>query len=128
MSLRALIVDDNLEFLATARHLLERQGIEVVGVASTGAEAVRCSDEENPDVVLVDVNLGEESGFDLADRLNAATVRRPVVLISTHSEQDLQDLLETSSAIGFVSKLQLSAQAIIKVLDDSDVDDSTPPS
>jgi len=126
MSLRALIVDDNLDFLATARHLLERQGIEVVGVASTGAEALRRSDEEEPDVVLVDVNLGEESGFDLADRLNTATVRRPVVLISTHAEQDLQDLLETSSAIGFVSKLDLSAQAIIKVLDHSDRDDTTP--
>jgi two-component system, NarL family, nitrate/nitrite response regulator NarL len=126
MTLRALIVDDNVEFLATARHLLERQGIEVVGVASTGAEALCRSHEQDPDVVLVDVNLGEENGFDLAERLSTGSVRRPVVLISTQSEQDLEDLLETSSAIGFVSKLQLSAQAIIEVLDHRDRD-HTPP-
>jgi two-component system, NarL family, nitrate/nitrite response regulator NarL len=117
MSLRALIVDDNAEFLATARRLLEREGISVVGVASTGAEALRESEEHNPDVILVDVDLGRESGFDLADRLSVASPSRPVVLISAYHEQDLKDMLETSPAIGFISKSQLSAQAIIDVLD-----------
>lgn len=117
MSLRALIVDDNAEFLATARRLLERGGISVVGVASTGAEALRESEEHNPDVILVDVDLGRESGFDLADRLSTASPSRPVVLISAYHEQDLEDMLETSSAVGFISKSQLSAQAIIEVLD-----------
>jgi DNA-binding NarL/FixJ family response regulator len=66
VSLRTLIVDDNASFLAAARDLLEREGIAVVGVASTSDEAVRRAAEMRPDVTLVDVYLGEESGLDLA--------------------------------------------------------------
>jgi CheY-like chemotaxis protein len=117
MTLRALIVDDNGDFLVTARRLLESEGIEVVAVASSGAEALRRDREHNPDVILVDVNLGQENGFDVAERFGAETDRRrPVVLISAYPEQDFTDLLETSPAIGFVSKPHLSAQAITEVL------------
>jgi CheY-like chemotaxis protein len=129
MTVRALIVDDNIGFLATARRLLEREGIAVVGVASTGAEALCSSKEHNPDVILVDVDLGQESGFDLAECLTTRTGRRwPVVLISVYPEQDLQDLLESSSAVGFVSKSRLSARAIIEVLDRSVRANETPSS
>jgi DNA-binding NarL/FixJ family response regulator len=126
MTLRALIVDDSAEYLAAARRFLEGGGISVVGVASTGAEALRGSEEHNPDVVLVDVDLGEESGFDLAERLSVASPRRPVVLISAYHEQDLQELLETSPAIGFISKSQLSAQAITEMLHHSGHGKATP--
>src|SRR5258708_36291122 len=96
--MRVVIVDDNPEFLDSARRLLEHQGARVVGVASTNADALRSVQELRPDVTLVDVNIGEESGFDLADALHeidsAATA--PVILISTHAEPDLTDMLETS--------------------------------
>jgi DNA-binding NarL/FixJ family response regulator len=117
MSLRAVIVDDNAEFLQTARSLLERGGITVVGTALTGAQALRSAERHDPDVVLVDVGLGDESGFDVAERLNrAAGQRRRVVLISARAEEDLVDLIEASPAIGFVPKSRLSAGAIIKLL------------
>jgi two-component system nitrate/nitrite response regulator NarL len=117
MTLRALIVDDNLEFLACARRLLERQGIAIVAVATTSAEALRRTGEYQPDVVLVDVDLGEESGIDLAERLAAAPgALPPVVLISAHPEEDLADLIEASPAIGFVSKSELSGRAILEIL------------
>jgi CheY-like chemotaxis protein len=117
MSVRALLVDDNATFLASARRLLEREGIVIVDVASTGAEALRSSEEHDPDAILVDVDLGDESGFDLAETFSATEGRRrPVIMISAYPEQDLEDLLATSSAIGFVSKAQLSAQAIIDLL------------
>jgi CheY-like chemotaxis protein len=126
MTVRALIVDDNANFLATARCLLEREGIAVVGVASTGAEALRRDEEHSPDVILLDVDLGHENGFDVAERLGEAGGRpRPVVLISAYPEQDLEDLLEDSSAIGFVSKSQLSAKAIIELLDRHNRDEGT---
>jgi two-component system, NarL family, nitrate/nitrite response regulator NarL len=126
MTLRALIVDDNVEFLTTARRLLEREGIAVVGVATTGLEALRQAKEHNPDVVLVDVDLGDESGFDLAERLSPASRRRrPVVLISAYPEEDLVDLIDASAAIGFVSKPRLSAQAITDLLDEGQPDDGT---
>ena len=119
MTLRALIIDDNANFLATARRVLEREGITVVGVASCGAEGLSLSQEHDPDVILVDVDLGQENGFEVAERLGAATgnQRSQVVLISAYPAEDLEDLLQTSSAAGFVSKSQLSARAIIDVLD-----------
>jgi DNA-binding NarL/FixJ family response regulator len=119
MSLRAVIVDDSDEFVLAARALLERGGISVVASASTGAEALRSVAEHEPDVVLVDIGLGPESGFDVAERLSAATNgRRRVVLISARAEQDLRDLIDASPAIGFVSKSRLSAQAIVELLGD----------
>jgi DNA-binding NarL/FixJ family response regulator len=71
MPLRCLLVDDNDAFLETARALLERQGVQVAGVASNIAGALRQARALRPDVVLVDIGLGEESGFELA-RLLAA--------------------------------------------------------
>jgi DNA-binding NarL/FixJ family response regulator len=121
VSLQAVIVDDSAEFLRAARILLESEGMTVVGTASTGAEALRSAEEHDPDVVLVDVGLGDESGFDVAERLSRAAGRRTrVVMISAHPEQDLRDLIDASPAIGFVPKSQLSADAIIGLLDDSD--------
>jgi CheY-like chemotaxis protein len=121
MALRALIVDDNAEFLAAARTLLQREGISVVAVASTSAGTLRLVEEHDPDVVLVDINLGDENGFDLAERLSPAAGRRwPVILISADAEADLEDLIDASVAIGFVSKSRLSANAIAELLDRGD--------
>jgi CheY-like chemotaxis protein len=126
MTVRALIVDDNAEFLGAARSLLGREGIAVVGVASTAAEALRLVEEHDPDVVLVDVYLGDESGFDLAERLSPGAGRaRPVILISADPEADLEDLIDTSEAIGFVSKSRLSANAIAELLDRGEPDDGS---
>ena len=116
--LRCLIVDDSSHFLNAARGLLERQGIAVVGVASTGAEALRLVEELRPDVTLVDIDLGGESGFEVARRLqrDSDETRGPVILISTHSEQDYADLIAASPAIGFLPKSALSAGAIHELL------------
>jgi DNA-binding NarL/FixJ family response regulator len=114
VALRCLIVDDNQPFLDAARVLLGREGVDVAGVASTSAEALRRAEELAPDVVLVDVLLGDESGFDLAQRLDAAGAT--VVLISTHAEADIEDLLAGSAAAGFLSKSELSASALRRIL------------
>jgi two-component system, NarL family, nitrate/nitrite response regulator NarL len=114
MALRCLIVDDNSSFLDAARVLLVREGVDVAGVATTSAEALRRVEELAPDVVLVDIVLGNESGFDLARRLQTAGAT--VVLISTHDQADIEDLLEGSAAAGFVPKSELSARALHRVL------------
>jgi CheY-like chemotaxis protein len=117
MKMNAMIVDDNLEFLRAASRLLEREGVNVVCVASTSAEALRGVEEHKPDVILVDIDLGEENGFELAERLSPATGQsRPVILISSYPEEDLEELIEASSAIGFVSKSRLSAAGIAEIL------------
>jgi len=92
----------------------------VAGVASTGADALRQADTLRPDVVLVDVSLGGESGFELARRLVADDVRgAPVILISTLSEADLADAIALSPAVGFLAKSELSADAVRGLLDGS---------
>jgi len=118
MPIRCLIVDDNRSFLEAARVLLEREGLTVADVATTGDEALRKAETLRPDVVLVDVSLGEESGFDLVRRLvddpgNEAVI----VLISTLAETDIADLIAESPAAGFLAKADLSASAILRIVD-----------
>jgi DNA-binding NarL/FixJ family response regulator len=116
--MRCLIVDDSPRFLDAARGLLERQGIMVVGVASNSAEALQRAVELRPDVTLLDIDLGGESGLELARRLHdqAGQAPAPVILISTHAEQDYAELIAASPAIGFLSKTALSADAIRDLL------------
>jgi two-component system nitrate/nitrite response regulator NarL len=110
VALRCLIIDDNHAFLDAARALLEREGLDVVGVASTTAEALDCVKRLGPDVILVDVMLGEESGVELARRLDGGGAT--VVMISTLSEADVADLVASSGAAGFLPKSDLSADAV----------------
>jgi DNA-binding NarL/FixJ family response regulator len=115
---RCLIVDDNEPFLQEARELLEREGIDVIGVATTADEALAKLAQLQPELTLVDIDLGSDSGFDLmramADQPNRSNTS--VILISVHDESDFADLIRASSAAGFVSKTELSAQAIQDVL------------
>ena len=118
LMLQCLIVDDSPRFLEAARGLLERQGVAVVGVASSAMEAVRRVEELRPDVVLLDIGLGEHSGFDVAEQLHRHRPLAPrIILMSTRAEQDYADLIADSPAIGFVAKTDLSATAIRDLLD-----------
>jgi CheY-like chemotaxis protein len=112
VTLRCLLVDHNEHFLAAARDLLEREGLVVAGTAGRIAEAVALAAGLRPDVALVDINLGGESGFELATRLHPL----PVIMISTHAGDDYQDLIEASPAVGFLSKIALSARAVRDLL------------
>ena len=118
MSLSCVIVDDSPGFVAAARNLLERQGLRIIGIASNCAEGLRLVVEVRPDVVLVDIDLGAESGFELARRLDQMrdSTPTPVILISTHSEQDYADLISDSPALGFLSKTVISATTIRSLL------------
>jgi DNA-binding NarL/FixJ family response regulator len=117
---QCLIVDDNPRFAASARRLLESQGITVMGVASTSEEALRRVGELRPDVVLVDIDLGGESGLELAGRLNhQEDPGTRIILISSHDEEDYRDLIAASPAVGFLPKDTLSARGIHDLLADS---------
>jgi DNA-binding NarL/FixJ family response regulator len=114
-----LIVDDNVSFLGAAQVLLEREGLSVVGVASNTADALRLAAELRPDVVLVDIMLGRESGFALARRLveDGGGGECAVILISTHAQADFAELIAESPAAGFLPKSELSTDAIRRILD-----------
>lgn len=116
-SVRCLIVDDSAAFRDAARSMLEQAGIDVVGMACSGAEALEVYRELHPDVTLVDVDLGADSGFDVVRQLHDANSPAPsVILISTHSEQDFADLIAESPALGFLPKFALSPNAIRELL------------
>jgi two-component system nitrate/nitrite response regulator NarL len=115
VTLRCLIVDDSEVFLASALRLLSAQGLEVVGRASDGAGALRLARKLQPDVVLVDVQLGGEDGLEVAGQL-AATAQAPrVILISSHSQDELAELIAESPAIGFLPKSALNARSIARL-------------
>jgi CheY-like chemotaxis protein len=118
MPLRCLLVDDNRAFLEAASLFLEREGVTVVGVASSTAEALRQARALGPDVILVDIGLGDESGFDLARLLtrDGDGGSAPVILISMSAEEDYADLIAESPAAGFLPKSELSARGIGRIL------------
>jgi CheY-like chemotaxis protein len=122
MSLRCVIVDDNRDFLRAASYLLERAGITVVGVASTGPEAGRACDKLRPDVVLVDVDLGAESGFDVARELaGLVSPDQPrVILTSAYAAEDVGDMVAETPAVAFLPKASLSGQAILGIVERED--------
>lgn len=114
--LRCVIVDDDASFLEAARILLESDGVTVAGTASSGADALRRVDTLHPDVVLIDIRLGGESGFDAARRLAADGHGAELIMISTHAEADYADLLAESPVAGFLPKAELSGTAIRWIL------------
>ncbi len=119
MAIRCLIVDDNPGFARTASEILQEDGIDVLGVAADGQEAVRLARELHPDLVLVDIDLGGESGLGVASRLRAdesAGLAEAVILISTHAQEEFAELIAASPAVGFIAKAELSADAIEALL------------
>jgi DNA-binding NarL/FixJ family response regulator len=127
MPLRCLIVDDNASFREEMGGLLAEQGLDVVGGAGSAADAHRQIAELRPDVALIDIDLGRESGLELARRLREKPGHAAVphlILISTHDETEYADLIDASSATGFLAKIDLSAATIRRVL--ATVDGSEP--
>jgi CheY-like chemotaxis protein len=116
MRLRVLIVDDNSAFRTAARQLLERGGFVVVAEAGDGVEGLRAADEHTPDVALVDVQLPDLDGFEVAERLRALELAPEVILTSSLDGNDFGALVADSSARGFIPKAELSASAIEKLL------------
>jgi DNA-binding NarL/FixJ family response regulator len=115
--MRCLLVDDNDAFVEIARRVLAPNGVKVTGTASNIAEAVLRVSELRPDIVLIDVMLGDENGFDLARRLAELDARDPaVIMISSGAEDNFTDLMAESTALGFLPKDELSADGIRRLL------------
>ena len=112
MCRRVLIVDDNSAFRAAARQLLERSGFVVVAEAENGVQGLRAAKEHTPDLAIVDVQLPDLDGFEVAERLRALELAAEVVLISSLDGTDFGALVASSSALGFIPKAELSARAI----------------
>lgn len=116
MALRCLIVDDSDEFVASATRLLESQGMRVIGHASSRDGALQLAEALEPDVALIDIELGEEDGIELAHRLEERVPSTRIVLISAHEQDELGELIADCPAVGFLAKEALGATAIAGML------------
>lgn len=117
MTVRVLIVDDHPTFRSFARDLLESEGFEVVGESEDGASALQDATSLRPDLVLLDIQLPDLNGFDVARSLRAGGVPTVIVLVSSRGASDYGDQIESSGAAGFVPKAELSGQAIRSLLE-----------
>lgn len=107
-----LIVDDHPTFRLTARLLLESEGYTVVGEAGDGASALAAARELMPEVILLDVQLPDSDGFDVASRLMDGEDAPVVVLTSSRNGADFGPLIERSGARGFIPKAELSGERL----------------
>jgi DNA-binding NarL/FixJ family response regulator len=113
---RVLIVDDNGGFRAAARQLLERAGFDVVAEAESGADGVEEARAHRPDVAIVDVQLPDFDGFEVAERLSKLDAPPRVILVSSLDGADFGALVAGSSALGFLPKAELSASLVNALL------------
>jgi DNA-binding NarL/FixJ family response regulator len=107
-----VIVDDHAGFRSSARALLEAEGFDVVGEAGDGASALTVIDLLRPHIVLLDIQLPDINGFEIAERLTRAGDPPTVVLISTRGASSYRRRLARSPARGFIAKSELSGNAL----------------
>jgi DNA-binding NarL/FixJ family response regulator len=107
-----VIIDDNAGFRATARRVLEAEGYEVVAEAGAGCPGVSAALESGADLAIVDIQLPDIDGFEVARRIGAADTAPVVVLTSSRDRSDFGSLVELSPAAGFVPKAELSGRSL----------------
>jgi DNA-binding NarL/FixJ family response regulator len=112
-----LIVDDHETFRSFARALLESEGFDVLGESEDGASGIQAAASLRPDVVLLDVQLPDLTGFEVAQRLTADGSALPIILISSRDASSYGDQVESSGAVGFIPKAELSGAAIRNLLE-----------
>jgi two-component system nitrate/nitrite response regulator NarL len=111
-----LIVDDHDAFRVRARRLLEAGGLDVIGEAADADAAIAAVDRLRPELVLLDIDLGTASGFDVARRLTQDDDGPDVILISSHEYLDFGAEIAACGARGFLAKDALSVAAVQKAL------------
>ncbi|HST15094.1 MAG TPA: response regulator transcription factor [Gaiellaceae bacterium] len=113
---RVLVVDDHAGFRSCASELLQAEGFEVVGEAEDGSSALAHAEDLKPELVLLDIQLPDLDGFEVAERLLAANPELAIVLVSSRDRSSYGPLVEQSGARGFVSKSDLSGESIERLL------------
>jgi DNA-binding NarL/FixJ family response regulator len=113
---RVLLVDDHPSFRRSARALLAEEGFEVVAEAEDGAAALELAADRDPELVLLDIQLPDLDGFEVALRLLERHPGLAIVLVSTRERSDYGSLIEQSGARGFVSKIDLAGAVLDALL------------
>jgi CheY-like chemotaxis protein len=106
-----LVVDDHDGFRRLTRKMLEAAGF-TVAEAANGAEATKAASLFRPSLVLLDIQLPDSDGFEVAKRLAKQEERTVIVLTSTRDASDYGAMIAASPAAGFLPKDQLSGAAL----------------
>jgi DNA-binding NarL/FixJ family response regulator len=93
------------------------EGFEVVGEADDGASAVEAVEQLRPDLVLLDVQLPDAQGYDVAREILARGLSPRIVLVSSRDESDYGDAVRTSGVVGFLNKAELSGDRLRALLE-----------
>jgi DNA-binding NarL/FixJ family response regulator len=112
-----LVVDDHAAFRARARAMLEAEGFDVIGEVADGQSALAAAECLHPDIALVDIQLPDIDGFEVATRLRRASAARWIVLVSGRDLEDFGGRVDTSHADAFIAKADLSGERLTAVLD-----------
>jgi DNA-binding NarL/FixJ family response regulator len=112
VSRSVLIVDDHAEFRRSARALLEAEGFEVIGEAADGASALIGAARLHPRLVLLDIQLPDLDGFEVAERLADSSDPPAVILTSTRSAGSYRRRLASTPVLGFIAKADLTGEAL----------------
>jgi DNA-binding NarL/FixJ family response regulator len=116
MARTAFVVDDHPSFRACARECLTDQGFDVVGDAEDGSSALEAVRRLRPDLIILDIQLPDMSGFDVASQLTVDGYDPDIVLVSSRDAEDYGPLIEQSGARGFIAKADLTAEAVVELL------------
>ena len=111
-----LLADDHRAFRALARKLFGKDGFEVVGEAADAESTREAVRRLCPDVVLLDIQLGDDDGIELAGELACAEPAPAVILISARSAADYGKRLDGAPVIGFLAKGDLTPEAVNALL------------
>ena len=111
-----LIVDDHADFRESARTMLESAGYVVVGEAADGSEAMAAEARLHPALILLDIQLPDMDGFQLAEELSQTSDPPVVVLVSTRDADAYGDRVAMSRAVGFITKFELSGPSLAKIV------------
>ena len=114
-----MIVDDQAPFRAAARAVVDRiDGFDLVAEVESGEDAVAASAKHEPDLVLMDINMGELDGIAATRLITTAAPDTKVILVSTYQLEDLPAAAGASGAIGYVNKDELSPRLVRRMWED----------
>jgi DNA-binding NarL/FixJ family response regulator len=118
-AVRVMVVDDQEPFRSATRQLVDRlAGFELVAEAASGEEAVEVAHDVNPDLVVMDINMGEMDGIEATSRITGAAPATLVVLVSTYELTDLPSTARTSGAAAYLNKDELGGRALRRIWED----------
>ncbi|HWP37797.1 MAG TPA: response regulator transcription factor [Gemmatimonadales bacterium] len=116
MAIRVLLAEDHGLVRAGIRALLEQiEGIEVVGEAGDGREALRLAQALHPDVVIMDLTMPELNGFEATARIAAASPRSRVLVLSMHGDEEYVAQALRFGAAGYLLKDASNAELGVAV-------------